>query len=152
MAPSDDNEVTCVRPRSRQHVHQLWRISRHPLDIDPIPTIRALVAGVLALFIGSVVYWQIWFGADDGTSLPALVAAAPLLLVAPEYVIGRWPAIVGLVAGVGVGVAAYLSVSSVSVADGVYEALAPVLAAATIGWLMFCLITAVVSRLAARRA
>lgn len=123
-----------------------------PSTSTRFPTIRALVAGVLALFIGSVLYWQIWFWADDGTSLPALLAAAPLLLIAPEYVIGRWPAIVGLVAGVGVGVAAYLSVSSVSVADGLYEALAPVVAAATSGWLVFCLITAVVSLLAARRA
>jgi hypothetical protein len=38
------------------------------------------------------------------------------------------------------------------VADGLYEALAPVVAVATSGWLVFCLITAVVSLLAARRA
>jgi hypothetical protein len=117
-----------------------------------LPMIRALVAGVLALFIGSVVYWQIWFWGDDGTSLPAVLAVAPLLLIAPEYVIGRWPAIVGMVAGAGVSVAAYLSVSSTSVDDGVYEALAPVVAAAARGRLAFCLISAGVTLLVARRA
>ena len=152
MAPSDDNEVTRVRPRSRQHVHQLSEFRAAPSTPPRFRTIRALVAGALALFIGSVVYWQIWFWGDDGTSLPAVLAVAPLLLIAPEYVIGRWPAIVGMVAGAGVSVAAHLSVSSTSVDDGVYAALAPVVAAAASGWLVFCLISAGVPLLVARRA
>lgn len=121
-----------------------------PQSSDDFPVVRALVAGFLALFIGSAVYWQVWLWGSDGTTLPPLIAGAPMLLVAPEYVIGRRTTYVGLLVGAVAGVVGYLVTAARGDASGVLGAMLPSVIAVGGGWLVFCLAAAVLSQLAAR--
>jgi hypothetical protein len=150
----DDNEVSFfVYARNRDDVPISSGERPSPIQsCGGFFLLRALVAGGLALFIGSAVYWQLWFWGDDGTSIPPVIVAAPMLVVAPEYVMSGRASLPGLIIGTVVGVAGYFAVSAVVRAStGYYGAIAPVVIAVSSGWLVFALVTAGISRLSTRR-